>query len=109
MLSRKFKEIAPHALIQEEADGEAAPGDAVNGLFKKYRGCLDLVSHPRVVQLARDVLGANVACWGGHYIAKQPETDVAIQCHQDGWYWAFSPTRQATVWLALDDADEDNG
>ena len=46
----------------------------------------------------------------GHYIAKLPETsDVPVQCHQDGWYWAFSPTRQVTVWLALDECQEENG
>ena len=77
------------AAVREDGAAAAAPppGDAVNGYFKKYRGCLDLVAHARVVQLARDVLGPNIACWGGHYISKPPETDVAIQCHQDGWYW----------------------
>lgn len=108
------EEASHHAALweacwrEEAVDGEA-PGDAVNGYFKKYRGCYDLVSHPRVVQLARDVLGPNVCCWGGHYIAKLPYTDVPTQVHQDGWYWAFTPTRQATVWLALDNVDEGNG
>ena len=107
-------EAAHHAALweacwHEEAVDGNAPGDAVNGYFKKYRGCYDLVSHPRVVQLARDVLGPCVCCWGGHYIAKLPHTDVPVQCHQDGWYWAFTPTRQATVWVALDNVDEGNG
>eukprot|EP01048_Picozoa_sp_COSAG05_P007174 COSAG05_NODE_500_length_9234_cov_107.281664_1_plen_173_part_10 len=34
-------------------DMDPLRGDAVNGYFKKYGGCFDLVSHPRVVQLAR--------------------------------------------------------
>jgi hypothetical protein len=113
LLSRA--EAAHHAALweacwREEAVGGAdAPGDAVNGYFKKYRGCHELVSHPRVVQLARDVLGPNVCCWGGHYIAKLPHTDVPTQVHQDAWYWAFTPARQVTVWVALDDVDEANG
>ena len=51
------EEASHHAALweacwrEEAVDGEA-PGDAVNGYFKKYRGCYDLVSHPRVVQLA---------------------------------------------------------
>ena len=42
------------ACLHEElelTDGEAPPtprGDAVNGYFKKYGGCYDLVAHPRV-------------------------------------------------------------
>ena len=57
-------------------------GDAVNGHFKKYGGCLDLVSHPRVVQLARDVLGPNVCCWGGELLsvpAPEARVDRAVR------------------------------
>ena len=29
--------------------------------------------------------------------------------HQDGAYWPISPSRTVTAWLAIDDADEENG
>ena len=38
----------------------------------------------QVTQLARDVLGQNVCCWGGHYICKLPRHEADIACHQDG-------------------------
>jgi hypothetical protein len=43
-----------------EAHCEGDP-QGVNGFFKRYGGCYDLISHPTVVQLARDILGPRLA------------------------------------------------
>jgi non-heme Fe2+,alpha-ketoglutarate-dependent halogenase len=106
-------EVAAHGDLWEAllaAEGQPDNGFSVNGAFKRHGQCFDLVAHPAVVQLARDVLGTqNVACWGAHYVCKLPRQDADPAYHQDGVLWPFSKTRNCSIWLALDDADLGNG
>lgn len=62
---------------------------------------------PALVALAR-ALGATVL-FQDHVISKPPGTGVEVAWHQDRAYWPLSAPRGATVWVALDDADEENG
>lgn len=55
---------AASAAFDTDGNVPTSGGDAVNGHFKLFGGCYDLVLHPHVVQLARDVLGPNICCWG---------------------------------------------
>eukprot|EP00747_Dinoflagellata_sp_TGD_P221974 gnl/TRDRNA2_/TRDRNA2_93734_c0_seq1.p1 gnl/TRDRNA2_/TRDRNA2_93734_c0~~gnl/TRDRNA2_/TRDRNA2_93734_c0_seq1.p1 ORF type:complete len:350 (-),score=43.30 gnl/TRDRNA2_/TRDRNA2_93734_c0_seq1:85-1134(-) len=113
-------EVARHAALWQEMYDAHAEGDVygINGFFKRYGGAYDLVCHPGIVALVRDLLGPNVACWGAHYLCKQPQDGLSVigihrdgstGHHQDGVFWPFRPARQAIVWLALDDTDEENG
>jgi non-haem Fe2+, alpha-ketoglutarate-dependent halogenase len=56
----------------------------------------------------RDLLGENVVCWGSHYFCKMPRDPKTVSWHQDSAYWPLSPSKTATVWLAIDDADPEN-
>jgi ectoine hydroxylase-related dioxygenase (phytanoyl-CoA dioxygenase family) len=69
----------------------------------------DLLRHPRLVALVRDLLGADVVGWGSHFFCKMPGDGKAVAWHQDASYWPLSPSRAVTVWLAVDDADRGNG
>lgn len=90
--------------------GEQGNGFSINGFFKRFGECFDLVAHPNVVQLARDTLGTqHVACWGAHYVCKLPGHEADLEYHQDGVLWPFSATRNCSIWIALDDVDEGNG
>ena len=101
-----------------EAHCEGDP-QGVNGFFKRYSGCYDLVSHPAVVQLARDVLGPRLACWGAHWMCKPAgdalasplgiSDDGTPRHHQDAPGWPFRPAKTATVWVALDPVGPENG
>ena len=42
-------------------------------------------------------------------IWKSPRGQQAISWHQDFAYWPLSAPMGITVWIALDDSDEDNG
>ena len=115
-------EVAEQSALWEEIFRHSCEGDpqGVNGFFKRYGGAYDLVSHPAVVQLAREILGPRLACWGAHWMCK-PAGDTAATPlgmlsdgvtpapHQDALGWPFRPARTATVWVALDDVAEDNG
>ncbi len=37
-----------------------------------------------------------------------PGDGKAVAWHQDASYWPLSPSKAVTVWLAIDDADEEN-
>lgn len=70
---------------------------------------LRLVSDPRLLDCVEPILGPNIALFASHYIAKPPKTGKAVGWHQDGSYWPLEPMDVASVWLALDKVDSDNG
>ena len=59
-------EVAHHAALWEKMFDAHAEGDGfgVNGFFKRYGGAYDLVRHPALVAVARDLLCQNVVGWG---------------------------------------------
>lgn len=71
-------------------------------------GLWDLATEPRILALIRDLLGAEVVCWGTHLFAKLPHDPAEVPFHQDAVYWPFVPTHTTTVWLAIDDVDAAN-
>ena len=64
------EEVNVHCRIWEEIFDAHCDGDpqGANGFFKRYGGAYDLVSHPVVVQLAKDILGPRCCCWGAHCV-----------------------------------------
>ncbi len=88
----------------------AAGGDSysISSAHLKYGPVYDLLTHPRLVALARDLLGDDVVAWGSHFFCKMPGDGKTVTWHQDASYWPLSPSRAVTVWLAIDDADVDN-
>jgi non-heme Fe2+,alpha-ketoglutarate-dependent halogenase len=88
----------------------ASGGDSysISSAHLKYGPVYDLLTHPRIVALARDLLGDDVVAWGSHFFCKMPGDGKTVTWHQDASYWPLSPSRAATVWLAIDAADVDN-
>ena len=56
------------------------------------------------VLLAGPVDGKNM-----QYFNKPPKIGKPTPPHQDGYYFMLEPSEAATMWLALDDVDEENG
>jgi hypothetical protein len=73
-----------------------------------YGPVYDLLTHPRIVAVVRDLLGDDVIGWGSHYFCKMPHDGKTVPWHQDASYWPLSPSKTVTVWLAIDDADRGN-
>lgn len=72
--------------------------------------------HQRALALARTLLGPDMAFDFDMMIYKGPGQDNPFPWHQDAGYWKmgmagvdFSDTRATSIWVALDDADEENG
>lgn len=91
-------------LAQAGPDG----GYAVNCFQARLRGVWDLCTNPTILDHVEDLIGPNIICWASHFFAKLPGDPKAVPWHQDASFWHLSPTRTVTVWLAIDDADEDN-
>jgi len=63
----------------------------------------------RPKQLAQELLGTNAITKNLQYFNKPPKIGNATPPHQDGYYFKLDPPKALTMWLALNDADEENG
>jgi ectoine hydroxylase-related dioxygenase (phytanoyl-CoA dioxygenase family) len=105
-------EIAEHRRYFDQllARVIAEGGDSysISTAHLKYGEVYDLLTHPRVVAVVKDLLGENVIGWGSHYFCKMPRDGKRVSWHQDASYWPLTPSKTVTVWLAIDDADVEN-
>lgn len=87
-----------------------AGGDSysISSAHLKYGPVYDILTNPRIVGFVADLLGENVIAWGSHFFCKMPQDGKAVAWHQDASYWPLSPSKAVTVWLAIDDADQEN-
>jgi phytanoyl-CoA hydroxylase len=69
----------------------------------------DAACHPRIVAVLQELLGPDVKCVQTMYIDKPPGIGVGQPYHQDSHYLRTDPESLLAVWIALDDADIENG
>jgi hypothetical protein len=81
---------------------------SISSAHMKYGMVYDLITHPRIVACAKDILGDNVIGWGAHFFCKMPGDNKIVSWHQDASFWPLSPSKTVTAWLAIDDADREN-
>jgi phytanoyl-CoA hydroxylase len=70
---------------------------------------LRLVSDHRLLDIAEQFVGPDIALFASHYICKPPRTGRPVLWHQDGAYWPLEPMEVVTLWLAIDDSTPENG
>ena len=70
---------------------------------------LQLVSDERLLNIAEQFIGPDIALFASHYIAKPPFKGQAVMWHQDGSFWPLDPMKVITFWVAIDDSDRENG
>ncbi len=63
----------------------------------------------RFEKLASLLMGGEVVSKGVEYFNKPPKIGRATPPHQDGYYFMINPCEAVTIWLALDDVDDENG
>lgn len=106
-------EIAAHRAyfdhLLEQATAAGWNSYSINGWHRSCAGIYDLVKTPRILDYVQDLLGENLVCWGTHYFSKMPGDGKRVSWHQDASYWPLTPSKTVTVWLAIDDADLQNG
>ncbi len=93
-----------------EEDGTNRDSYSINGFHVKCQRQYDIIMNKKILDKVEDLLGPNYFCWGSHFFCKLAnESDHGfVPFHQDATYWPFDHNRTVTVWLAIDDADEEN-
>ena len=87
---------------------EGGTSYSISTAHATYGRVYDVLTHPRIAALVKDLLGENVVAWGSHFFCKMPGDGKTVSWHQDASYWPLTPARAVTVWLAIDDADRGN-
>jgi ectoine hydroxylase-related dioxygenase (phytanoyl-CoA dioxygenase family) len=91
-------------------------GNEEEGVFP-YRAMLNfrspelkrMITHPRLLEIAAELLGPDVRFWWDQGINKSPGAGSTIAWHQDNGYTEGRIPEYLTCWLALDPADLENG
>ncbi|EMI19324.1 phytanoyl-CoA dioxygenase [Rhodopirellula maiorica SM1] len=103
----EIREYFDQLLAETFAEGKDSY--SISSAHLKHAPVWDLLTNERTVSFVADLLGENVIGWGSHFFCKMPGDGKRVDWHQDCSYWPLTPTKAVTVWLAIDDADAENG
>uniref|UniRef100_A0A8C5MMQ2 Uncharacterized protein n=1 Tax=Leptobrachium leishanense TaxID=445787 RepID=A0A8C5MMQ2_9ANUR len=89
----------------------------LHNIHMEHEWAMNLASHPNLLQEITAVLGPNVILLDSRFICKYSSSDVPqkedivpyVAWHQDIKSWGFEGGSVASVWLAFDDVDTENG
>jgi hypothetical protein len=106
-------ERVPNVLVVKERKPNPVAKNPEDGLAKVFRLHRDpvfkqLVEDPRYVEIAQELLGADLDCFVSQFIFKNPGA-LGQPWHQDSYYFAFNKTPQVGFWLAITKATLENG
>lgn len=68
-----------------------------------------LVADDRLLDVAEQFVGRDIALFASHYISKPPRNGLPVHWHQDAGFWPLDPMQVTTLWLAIDHSVPDNG
>ena len=69
----------------------------------------DFILGPKMAALGADLLGQDTFLFNEQFVVKGAGKGASFAWHQDGAYVGFDHPAYLTVWIALDDATEENG
>jgi len=113
-----FPNVIDADLIAEASDHVAwllkknptlRPEQLHNNLMTDDPFWVRLVGDDRLLDIAEQFIGPNIALFASHYISKPPLDGQPVLWHQDGSYWPLEPMEVITLWLAVDDSLPENG
>ena len=71
---------------------------------------IDTIVHNRkILDAVESIIGKNILVTGTTLFIKDPETKGFVSWHQDAKYIGFDPNNFVTAWLALTEANQENG
>jgi ectoine hydroxylase-related dioxygenase (phytanoyl-CoA dioxygenase family) len=113
------RNVVPPALMREAeqhvhatiAQHPGLPFDKLHQipLYRTDPFYLRLIRQPRVLDIAEQSLGPDLALFAAGYIIKSPSSKMAVLWHQDGGYWPLEPMEVCTLWLAITESKVFNG
>ena len=69
----------------------------------------EVVHNSKILDAVEDIIGKNILVGGTTLFIKEPDGKGFVSWHQDAKYIGFQPLNWVTAWLAITDANEDNG
>src|ERR1051326_3554114 len=94
----------------ESAEGRKTSQIGITNRHKTNPILGRLVTDPRILDAMEQILGPDLLLLGSHFFCKYPDlSESFVAWHQDVTYWGLTPPKAATLWLAIDDADPENG
>ena len=110
-LDRYVRDVVPHL-----PDGDAFYEDKSRPETLKQMNRIqqdsffaDYLHHPLWTAAAESLLGEPAWNHGAEWFNKPPHTQHPTPPHQDNYYFCLTPPKVLTMWLALDQVDEENG
>ena len=73
------------------------------------REWLEFATQPEILDIAAQLVGEDLILWGTTIFGKPAKVGKATPWHQDGEYYPIRPLETITVWIALDNATQENG
>lgn len=111
-IDRVIRDVAPglpksRALYVDYTNSDSLKGIECLDEYDSYFA--ELAKNPKITDLAKVLLRDDVVSKGVHYFSKPPRWSKDTPPHQDSYYFCITPNEAATIWMALDDMDEENG
>ena len=69
----------------------------------------ELLYHSPLLDIAESLVGPDIQVFFDQALYKPANHGGAVHWHQDNGYWGCVPPNLVSIWMALDDADEENG
>jgi ectoine hydroxylase-related dioxygenase (phytanoyl-CoA dioxygenase family) len=110
-----FKGEAVRNLSQTESANEEAIETTdekmwkVGGMWKRSEDFWHLVYYQPLLDIVESLIGGSVQLFEDEALYKPANDGGLIPWHQDNGYWRCQPAALVSIWIALDDADEENG
>jgi len=68
-----------------------------------------VVHNSKILNAVQDIIGEDILAAGTTLFIKDPDKKSFVSWHQDAKYIGFEPHNWVTAWLAITDANEENG
>ncbi|RAP73169.1 phytanoyl-CoA dioxygenase family protein [Paenibacillus montanisoli] len=104
-----IQEAKEHVEWLMEKNPGLRPENLGHTLMKDDPFWVRLISDDRLLDIAEQYIGPDIALFASHYISKPPFDGRPVLWHQDGSYWPLEPMNVVTLWLAVDDSLPENG
>jgi hypothetical protein len=102
-------EVSDHVAWLQAQHPDLRPENLGHWLMTDDPFWVRLVGDDRLLDIAEQFIGPDIALFASHYISKPPRDGRPVLWHQDGSYWPLEPMEVVTLWLAVDDSLPENG
>ena len=81
----------------------------IQQMWQRDEAFRELLYHSPLLDIAESLIVPNIQVFFDQALYKPANHGGAVHWHQDNGYWGCVPPNLVSIWMALDDADEENG